>query len=155
MSDYPSYLQSAHWLVRRGARLQLAGYQCEFCPVIEDGRGKHSFWLGERCESTGPLEVHHLHYGSLGHETDGDLEVLCRKHHLLRHLMEQECELCGDNLFYDEAEALDLVEHVFETVDPSPHAMSLDDVLDTRSWIQEAGNGRWCDHCDYVLSKDD
>lgn len=77
------------------------------------------------------------------------------KQRLLGQLMRQECELCGESLYHDEDDAMNLIEHVFRTVDPSPHAMSLDDILDARSWQQESGNGRWCDHCDHVLSKDD
>jgi hypothetical protein len=36
-----------------------------------------------------------LHYNSLGRERNEDTEVVCRLHHLVRHLMNLECDACG------------------------------------------------------------
>jgi hypothetical protein len=71
--DYRGYLLSAKWQVRRKRRLEVAGHRCEHMTG------------SERCDATRGLEVHHLHYDSLGSEADADLEVLCRHHHLLAH----------------------------------------------------------------------
>lgn len=61
---YTQYMQSPAWQKRRAARLALAQYRCE------------------RCDAYGvAVEVHHLHYRSLGHEADEDLEVLCKPCH--------------------------------------------------------------------------
>jgi hypothetical protein len=61
---YTQYMQSPAWQARRAKRLALAGLRCEGCTAYGV-----------------PLEVHHLHYRSLGHEEDADLEVLCKPCH--------------------------------------------------------------------------
>ena len=47
---------------------------------------------GDACEGCGDgrvrLEMHHLHYDTVGIETPDDLEALCRSCHLGRHLDE-------------------------------------------------------------------
>jgi len=149
-----TYLQSPWWSRRRRLRLALAEHQCEFRPTIEDPRMKYERF-GERCCETQHLEVHHLHYDTLGSELDEDLEVLCRKHHLVRHVEALQCEMCYcSSVVNCEADAIAIVEWAYETVDPRG-AMTLDDVLDNYSYSQDAGNGRWCDHCVHMWSKDD
>jgi hypothetical protein len=75
--DYRDYLLSAQWMFRRARRLDQAGHRCEY--RAEEGR----------CCGVDGLEVHHLHYRNLGHEVDEDLQVLCRFHHLLLHLLDE------------------------------------------------------------------
>jgi hypothetical protein len=84
--DYEQYLHSPHWLKRRQARLDRASRQCEF--QSEESPA----WLGPRCTETTGLQVHHLHYDTLGRERDDDLEVLCPLHHLTRHIESIACE---------------------------------------------------------------
>lgn len=61
---YLSYTASGAWKARKAKALARAGYRCESC-----GRGDV------------PLEVHHWSYERLGHEEDGDLDVLCHPCH--------------------------------------------------------------------------
>jgi hypothetical protein len=128
--------------------LKLAGHRCEFRP-LEHENLKDGGIPGERCTATRHLEVHHLHYDTLGCEVDVDLEVLCHKHHLVRTIQDLQCEACCDQLVFWESDALAMVEHAYESFDPSPHPMTLDDVLE---W---GGSGRLCAYCDDMLSKDD
>lgn len=67
---YNEYLVSNHWQGLRAAKLAQAGYCCEHCKTT--------------CEDT-TLDVHHKTYEHLGFEPLGDLEVLCRRCHLLQH----------------------------------------------------------------------
>lgn len=60
---YRRYLRSSEWKITRGHALSRAENKCE------------------QCGSHGDLEVHHLHYDSLGSEKPSDLKVLCRKCH--------------------------------------------------------------------------
>jgi hypothetical protein len=78
--DYRDYLLSSDWRARRQRRLDQAEYRCEYGTDVG------------RCCSIDGLEVHHLHYRNLGHEADKDLQVLCRFHHLLAHLLDQEID---------------------------------------------------------------
>ena len=106
--DYRNYLLSAKWLARRERRLKLAGYRCEYqVDMWPDPPDKT--W-SERCKTTGGLEVHHLHYDTLGSEEDGDLEVLCRFHHLLSHLLAKECATSGEPVFDYEQGAITVIE---------------------------------------------
>jgi len=66
---YEHYLSSPEWRQRRHAAIAAARWRCARCGwqcVWYDGRG---------------LEVHHLHYDTLGAEADTDLEVLCWRCH--------------------------------------------------------------------------
>jgi len=104
---YREYLQSPWWQRRRQLRLAVAGYVCEFAS-----------WNGQYdryCDATENLEVHHTHYGSLGAERDEDLKVLCRVHHLVRHVLHIRC-LCGDSVVTED-EAEDLVREAVESAD--------------------------------------
>ena len=58
------------WRSIRPQRLAFAGHQCE-----------HRTWLSPRCPVREGLEVHHLHYNTLGRESLGDLITLCKPHH--------------------------------------------------------------------------
>jgi hypothetical protein len=62
---YNDYMRSREWADRRALALSAAGYRCMRCGAL---RG---------------LEVHHLHYRSLGAEREEDLEVLCTPCHAI------------------------------------------------------------------------
>src|SRR5436190_652256 len=63
MSYWDYLLRSAHWKQVRRDALRRAGYACVWCG--DDG------WLN----------VHHLHYDSIGCETEDDILVLCVECH--------------------------------------------------------------------------
>ncbi|MCI4339911.1 MAG: hypothetical protein L3J73_01395 [Thermoplasmata archaeon] len=71
---YTSYVaeESLEWQQRRRARMEYAGFRCEW----------HGLLSG-RCPAVGPLDCHHRHYRSLGHEPLRDLVVLCPSHHAI------------------------------------------------------------------------
>lgn len=78
------YLRSRHWQEFRKIALKRAEWRCEYpgCRAIDHSRpfcGRKEIlrfkWLIES------LDVHHLSYKNLGHETVADVQVLCRKHH--------------------------------------------------------------------------
>jgi 5-methylcytosine-specific restriction endonuclease McrA len=60
---YKAHLASPEWRRIRKQALVRAKHRCAFC-----GRGK---------APGRPLQVHHIHYRSLGHELPEDLTVLC------------------------------------------------------------------------------
>jgi 5-methylcytosine-specific restriction endonuclease McrA len=66
--EYAEYLRGKWWRQKRAQKLKSVGHKCESC--------------GRR---GGPLEVHHLHYCSLGKERNSDLQVLCKPCHMSRH----------------------------------------------------------------------
>ena len=49
--------------------------------VLERARGRC-----EACTAQLPLELHHMHYNTVGAETPDDLEALCRDCHHARHV---------------------------------------------------------------------
>lgn len=63
------YLRSRHWQRARQSAIARAGGRCA------------------ECGSRHGLEVHHLTYARLGHESPGDLQVLCRYCHAERHAL--------------------------------------------------------------------
>lgn len=68
------YLRSRHWRMVRRAKLEAVKYKCEKCKVKKyNGNGFI------------PLDVHHLTYRRIFHETLNDLQVLCRTCHKLEH----------------------------------------------------------------------
>lgn len=56
---YQRYLKSESWHRRKQRKLKQVGYKCEMC------KSRHN------------LEAHHLHYNTLGKETNSDLQILC------------------------------------------------------------------------------
>lgn len=63
---YSEYIRSARWKRKRAHRIYLSGGECESC--------------GTSVRESN-LEVHHLHYETLGRELMSDLEVLCKPCH--------------------------------------------------------------------------
>lgn len=62
--DYESYLQSEEWAARRRSVMQRAGGRCELC------------------QRAAAVQVHHLHYQSLGAEPLDDLLAVCLSCHV-------------------------------------------------------------------------
>jgi 5-methylcytosine-specific restriction endonuclease McrA len=63
--DYRTYLESDAWMVFRESVIEAFGGQCADC-------GQHL-----------PLQVHHLHYNTLGWEVIDDVAPLCRECHVV------------------------------------------------------------------------
>lgn len=61
--SYTDYLQTRHWQWTRRRALAFYHHRCQECGYLYS------------------LEVHHLHYDSVGCEKMRDLRVLCRKCH--------------------------------------------------------------------------
>lgn len=66
--DYATYINSRLWHRRRRAFISAATGRCQIC-----GEQRYS------------LDVHHLHYRTLGHESAADVLVLCRHCHDVVH----------------------------------------------------------------------
>lgn len=66
------YLQTNHWQSIKERTYKIHGRRCT---------------LGVNCE--GPLDVHHISYENLGEEKPEDTEILCRKHHHMKHEAEK------------------------------------------------------------------
>lgn len=68
---YEEYLGSSRWQAKRQIALAAATYKCQKCGFFTPkGKGLH---------------VHHLTYRNLGDEPVSDLQVLCKRCHMLRH----------------------------------------------------------------------
>lgn len=138
MTNYRDYLQTPQWYATRARRLDVAGNRCEFT------------LNGRRCTDTRSLNVHHRNYQRLGAELDGDLEVLCRLHHLVRHMIDAECEVCGASLVDDDEDALELI-----ATHQREHGAALPSLVDLGLKQQRPGDVLLCWHCEEKLSGDD
>jgi hypothetical protein len=125
-ATYQKYLQSSAWRRTRDRKLIAADNRCQFRPC--KGWYKTDYILGERCAATRNLQVHHLHYNTLGAERDSDLEVLCRFHHLVRHVASIECAYCGETIETDDDIAADMVSEAIAAVGGNIDNVNLDDL---------------------------
>jgi hypothetical protein len=85
--SYRSYINSDEWKDRRVTALQRSGGgggspACEMCGLRGDNHKNPRRSLGSRerryrVDGSNGLEVHHLHYETLGSERPEDLIVLC------------------------------------------------------------------------------
>ena len=135
--EYEKYLQSSHWQKVRERRLIAAGHRCEFHPITGgESDMKHGPYYGERCERTVSLQVHHLHYESVGSEKDEDLEVLCQFHHLVRESIGSlDCPICGDGpMDYDEE---DIIREVKEEIAQAGgiNLVTIENLRQRCSWV--------------------
>lgn len=71
--QYLEYLESPNWWAVRKAAMRRANFRCQ---RQKPGEPRHD----------GPLDVHHLHYDTLGHEGPDDVIVLCRPCHRAEHI---------------------------------------------------------------------
>lgn len=126
-AEYQQYLQTPHWQATRKRRLAGSGYRCEFLTEIGNWDPKTG-QKTERCEATTNLEVHHLHYDSKGHERDHDLQVLCRFHHCVQTILDKECVICGDPIYPDQAEAIEMVREAVIEVDGDINKVDVDNI---------------------------
>jgi len=143
--DHQKYLRSSHWIAFRKAAILNAGSRCQFKSVVEisDYSG-----FSSRCEHTGRLDVHHLHYDSLWNEKFSDVEVLCRFHHLIRELMKLECLRCRECVFDSKDDAICFLEgYCDQDDDEEVRALELDGLIDDASDL--------CPYCDHMCNKDD
>lgn len=73
-SQYKAYLKSQEWALKVQQRLGIDDSQCQCC--------------GCRGTSLNPLEIHHLHYRTIGEEdVYSDIVTLCRACHKGVHKM--------------------------------------------------------------------
>lgn len=94
-TEYRQYIASPLWRERRKAFLEENGLACNRCDVPR--------WLAAIAYDQ-DLHVHHLHYATLGAETDEDLEALCRRCHELEtfgrsslpKIPSAKCEFCAE-----------------------------------------------------------
>ena len=76
---YEKYISSKEWKIKRDYLIEKT-YSTE-CPDQSDRYGNY------RCQECGwffqknQLQVHHLHYNTLGHEKEKDLIVVCERCH--------------------------------------------------------------------------
>jgi hypothetical protein len=87
--EYQRYLASPEWKKKRADVIKVADHRCEWHYV-----------MGERCKTNYLLDVHHLNYDHLWHETIKDVVVLCKKHHMIVHMIEWKCKQCNGPLFH-------------------------------------------------------
>lgn len=93
---YKEYMASEEWASFRLSAILNAGGRCQHSPDLIPG------WEGyeaKRCVETCGLQVHHIHYLTVGFESFGDVEVLCRKHHEARELAKLQCRNCLSYLY--------------------------------------------------------
>jgi hypothetical protein len=138
-SEYREYLQSPLWQSTRERRLQIAGRRCEFAG----------------CKAMFGLNVHHVSYERLGRELDSDLEVLCERHHLARHVMNIGCTFCGEAVIEDEQEACSVVEQAIAEAGGLGR-VNMEQIRMLLTWSHsDDGRRLVCDYHLHVLTKDD
>jgi hypothetical protein len=64
---YRKHIESPHW---KGLKIMIVAERGSVC---------------ERCGKPGPVDMHHVDYGRLGHELPQDLKLYCRTCHFLMH----------------------------------------------------------------------
>ena len=103
--QYLEYLDSPEWWTLRKRAMRRAQFKCE--------RENPS---GPRHE--GPLEVHHRHYRTFGHEQLEDVEVLCpschRDEHIPRNKKNRILEAYGQSRLFDRWDDDDATHHPLE-----------------------------------------
>jgi hypothetical protein len=148
-AEYQRYLLSPHWQTTRLRKLEAAGHRCQWAPIAFE-HPKHGPIpdYDKQCTATTGLQVHHLHYGTLGAERDDDLEVLCEFHHLVRHAAAPgECEWCGDPIDdIDEDDALEIVTQAVEFHGGDVSKVTLNEIAPDRDSL--------CWHCRDKLERD-
>jgi hypothetical protein len=143
---YEAYLQSPQWRALAARLKAAAGQRCT--RMLEDRTGNPRHWTMERCPNTTDLQVHHLTYDRLGHELDSDLEVLCKRCHLLEHVLQTRCTRCGGDCFEgQDAGVRDQLDMAM-----AEGYTTLGEVL---YWLGVSpGDWALCDYCAHMEAKD-
>ena len=132
---YQRYLNSSHWRKTRLRALEHAGWRCEG-EITE----------GMRCTATEYLQVHHLHYQTLGRESLKDLECLCAACHTFEHL--NSCAFCEEPIF-DSRQDMEWTAELDGAILGSDPLDVLEDAL---SWHP---HWPYCQYHAHVMAKDD
>jgi hypothetical protein len=139
-TQYKAALDSPRWQQLRRLALQRAGNRCEgerdLCPERPD-RSRIV-----RCGKEVALQMHHLHYGTLGRETLSDVRMLCDDCHKLATDRAILCPMCGDSVFHWDEDAESWMESMFQ--------LGYTSVSHARESEQPM-----CDHCQHLMDKDD
>jgi hypothetical protein len=122
----------------RDEALRRAGHRCEWRD--EDDRMKGA---GGRCRQTLGLQLHHVHYGTVGRETLQDVRVLCDYHHRVQTALDRECAICCRPLFYHAQDAEAWLRH-FANLYPDRRVA---DLLHDHAKV--------CDSCEDAWTRDD
>jgi hypothetical protein len=82
--EYKDYIKSNAWKAKRAQKLNEVGHKCKY----HDSGEQRYLPDGtlQKISCSGPLQVHHKHYRTLGNEAMSDLEVLCKYHHEILHV---------------------------------------------------------------------
>lgn len=75
--NYQETLRSSRWSALKWRRILRAEFRCEGCGRKYRGRNVRS--------SMRYLQLHHVHYRTVGNESLEDVRVLCRLCHRLEH----------------------------------------------------------------------
>jgi hypothetical protein len=113
----------------------VAGHRCEFSADLVSASGRP--FDGDRCRKTTDLEVHHSNYSRFGHERDEDLEVLCKLHHLVRHVRNAECRVCHTWFFEDDVEPLELVKAAVKGNDSNIGGLSAEEIVESAGYLED------------------
>lgn len=96
------------------------------------------------------MQLHHLHYRSVGSESLEDVLLICDWHHRVATVMEWRCERCGEPIFDDEASAID---HLHFMQEFYPDYFRVADCLKAEQFLM--GGFVQCSYCEHVTTKDD
>jgi len=107
--------------------------RCDFRPFVEDPRHKRD-WYGDRCEATTLLKEYLT--------PEGERETLCPFHHVVRMAMHLECDVCGNEVYSNEEDALAEADAAYGGPPGEANASA------------EEFARSLCDHCQYVMDKD-
>ena len=142
---YQRYLASPHWRRTRLRALEHAGWQCQG-QLSGDATPYEPWGSSTRCTETETLQVHHLRYDTLGHESLTDLLCLCAACHKFEHL--NDCALCEEPIF----ESRKGMEEMLDLGGVTLKRDALEQLEDALSW-----HWHWpyCQYHAHMLNKDD
>jgi len=127
----------------RDEAVRRAGGRCEW---IDEGSYPYDMKLGKgtRCRQTLGLQMHHLHYPGEGRESVDDVRMLCDYHHRVQTILDWECPICTDKVFYDVEDAESWLRHVESLDDPPRRVIDL---------LRD--HAQMCSSCEHNWTKDD